>query len=302
MLDHLYRELGELGRDFLTQVSSPKIREEINDNPDRDEDVYYTNYSIERGFLDRIFYGRSIVDNQAALFTGRTHEAVHALQYRNAGILHHDPYNPRARVVLSPESYLQVRELMEREAYAKEALFSALLSFMKPEMTYELARYTACDQSLFPKLVEAYFDEADLPQALAAAADSAMAARIDYDGRDMSFQELYWEKILDGYEEAMQDRLGRPGGRQPVFARADEKDLLSLGRTVGPSSLGADGALFAQSRSVYPPAVRERIAALNEKYGVAAGSNTAWHIPAPRRSARAPVKTLKPLASRPVPA
>ncbi len=269
-LEPLYKELGDIAEQFKMELKATSAHEEIDEN--EFDEVHYTNYSLSRGWLNKIIYGPGAVEKPAQLFVNRVHEGVHAIQQRNCRALWLDPRNPRAYAVLSPESFMHARELMEREAYAKEGLFSALLAFMRPEMRKDLADYTACDESLFDRIAESYFnDDGTLPAALSEAADSALNNLIEHDGRVMTWRELYRENFLKEYDEAMQARAITGQLSSLSFVSATESDLVRIGRNVGPSGIGTDEALFAAAAFPnWSPTVRERIAELHQKYGIPA--------------------------------
>jgi hypothetical protein len=267
-LEPLYRELGGLAEHFKGELKATAVREEIDD--DAFGEVLYRNYMLSHGWLNRIDYGPDAVVNPAQLFVNRTHEGVHAISQLNCPALRMYPCNPRTLHVLSPESFLHARELMEREAYAKEALFSALLAFMRPELKEDLALHTACDASMFDRITEAWFaEDGSLPHVLSEAADNALDNEIDHIGGVTTFRELYRENFLKEYEESMQGREIAGLLKSITFVTASDKDLARIGRTVGPSALGTQDTLFpAASRPGWSPAQRERIAALHEKYGI----------------------------------
>lgn len=267
-LEPLYKELGDLAEQFKTELKATSAREEIDEN--EADNVHYTNYSLGRGFLNRIIYGPDAVENVAQLFVNRIHEGVHAIQQRNCRTLWLDPRNANSFAILSPESFMHARELMEREAYAKEALFSALLVFMRPEIRKDLAEFTACDESLFDRIAESYInDDGTLPAVLSEAADSALSNLIEHEGRIMTYRDLYHENFLKEYDEAMRGRSIVGHANSLTFVSAIESDLARIGRNVGPSGIGTDDALFPVSQLPdWPPAVREEIAELHKKYGI----------------------------------
>lgn len=270
-LEPLYKELGELAEQFKMELRATSAHEEIDEN--EFDEVHYTNYSLGRGWLNRIIYGPGAVEKPVQLFINRLHEGVHAIQQRNCRALWLDPRNPRAYAVLSPESFLHARELMEREAYAKEALFSALLAFMRPELEEELSRYTACDKAMFGRIAESYFnDDGSLPAILSEAADNALDNLIEFPGGVvMTFRDAYRENFLKEYDKAMQGRAIVGHLQSLTFVSATDADLAPIGRNVGPSGIGADEALFpAAAFPNWSPTVRERIDELHRKYGIPA--------------------------------
>jgi len=69
------------------------------------------------------FVGSDASRNQIPFYLNvKIHEAMHGFQNLAAPCLHAIPANPRTNIVMTPEDFAIVREIMERDAHAKQGL------------------------------------------------------------------------------------------------------------------------------------------------------------------------------------
>ncbi|MCB0375291.1 MAG: hypothetical protein KDD04_05170 [Sinomicrobium sp.] len=193
------------------------------------------------------------------------HEKIHAIQWDSIPALHASPYNQATPVVLSPESWVLMTILTEREAFTKTAWLNALeLSTAHSE---ELSRQ-AQTETLTPGDIN--LQSADIRQALQDAStawDKRLKHKANPKDADINFLDHYIEQALDAYEQS--NRLNARAMRAPVFVRLSADDILAIGSGFGPSTFGNN---VPDDIFTYLPQMRpdlwQRLQDLNRKHGI----------------------------------
>lgn len=198
------------------------------------------------------------------------HEKVHAIQWANIPALHASPYNQVAPVVLSPESWIMMTILTERDAFTKTAWLTALELDKRPD---EALKNQAATETVTPDDID--FSGDDIRASLQKAStvwDRRLKHKAYASDPDTTLLDHYIEQALYAYENSK--RLNAPKGRAPVFVRLDTKDILAMGASFGPSLFG-DGVLASEFESLPPlrPDLQERLSRLNLRHGISRESD-----------------------------
>lgn len=192
----------------------------------------------QNGFVNRIEYGTPAFEMPGRFFAARTHELIHALQYRSAACLHTDPFNDATNLVLHPYDYLLRKERLEQDAYAKGAWLQSLAAKTIPAYAGVLDKspvsvdeFNACKNST-----------RSLDDAIAKAAADAAEKYADWidDGTQHPARDLWHMLALKEYESIIEKRLARG---PVIFVRMTEGDIHEIGASFGPNPFNNDMTL-----------------------------------------------------------
>lgn len=190
-----------------------------------------------RGFRNNIAYGPSVLHDDARLFGARAHEHIHALQYRRAAVLYADPFNDASPFVLSPLSYVQRKERLEQDAYAKGAWLQSLL----PDRLHRALDNTPLSVGAFKRLRRRH---GSLEKTMAAAARYASGRKgywlhgtTKHPARD-----LWHEVALREYASIMEARA-KKDLPPPRFVTMSFEGIAAIGDSAGVNPFRADPAL-----------------------------------------------------------
>lgn len=194
----------------------------------------------EHSFQNIISYGAPVLDNMGRLFAARVHEYIHALQYRRAAALYADPFNAAAREVVHPLAYVQRKERLEQDAYAKGAWIQSLVQGQHADIRTALDRTpigvadfeTLRDQggSLATVMARAARQAADCP-------GFWLHSNAKHPARDL------WHKLaLQEYEGILRARK-RAGQLPTSYVRLAPSDIVAIGDTLGVNPFKVDHSL-----------------------------------------------------------
>lgn len=195
----------------------------------------------------------------------KRHEKIHAIQWNTIPALHASPYNQGSSLVLSPESWILMTILTERDAFVKTAWLTALELRTNP--SYALAAQ-AETEALKPTDIN--FQTGDIRQSLQ---DSSTAwdNRIKHKSRasdpDMTLLDHYIRQALEAYEGS--NRLNARNPAPTTFVRLSPADILAMGASFGPSIFGQyvpDSSFM--TLPTLKPELQARLEALNAKHGI----------------------------------
>lgn len=293
----------------------------------------FASYSYSSGgFLNTISMTPAALARERDLFSTFAHEGVHALQNAHCAAFHALPQNPRTGIMLCPRDYIYLRELCERDAYAKGCLADMALEGWR--------RKTGGPETPFKELANGVMHLAfalqsggSLENALAAAGEKILAARRlaigsaameeDEDIRapdgSICYKDRYNRQALVDHATLTQIRADDLAEGRLVFVRLEPEDIIALGGAFGPNPFtDENGALRAGLETPTPlhPANEELVQVLNHMLGIededalpsfgqalaARGIDRDAFLWAARLPPLPPDSAVKPLAPGPKPA
>lgn len=237
-------------------------------------------------YLPFIYYprggGRTFANEMLVNLANRTpeqiaiskrHEKVHAIQWNNIPALHASPYNQITSFVLSPESWVLMTILTERDAFTKTAWLTALELCSN---TSQALKAQAETETVRPSDID--MDTGNIRSALQASSlvwDKRLKGKSKANDLDVELLDHYINQALDAYEKS--NRLNPQICPQaPVFVRLDHEDILAIGASFGPSIFGQG---TPDDRFLKLPqlskALQDRLEALNKKHGITDEKNVA---------------------------
>ncbi|MCD8566492.1 MAG: hypothetical protein LRY36_00935 [Alphaproteobacteria bacterium] len=210
--------------------------------------------------------GNLIARTPEQITISERHEKVHALQWHKVPALHASPYNQATPIVLSPESWVLMTILTEREAFAKTAWLNALELEVAPS---ERFRNQAKTETLTPDDID--LKSQDIRMALQKASlawDNRLKHKSKDTDPDMTLLDHYIQNALDVYEQSNRLNIEK-SPVPPIFVRLSPEDILAIGSTFGPSTFG-DGTPDDIFTSLPPmsSALYQKLEALNRKHGI----------------------------------
>ncbi len=223
-LDEWYAKLGPVGQKFKSDFAATKCGEHID--LDIRARAALNTHHMTRGFLNTISYNRDVLDDARDLFSSRTHEGVHAIQYSQSAAAQATPYNCRVKIMLCPRDAILLQELKERDALSKQWLFDAMLDdhLALPDGSYQ-------PQSL-----------AMLEAALQNHARTILEKTNNFEGK--TFLESYRDMTIRDYEGMMASRHQKEG--DIIYVRLDPDDVIEIGHNLGLHSFGRNAAEAAE--------------------------------------------------------
>lgn len=220
----------------------------------------------ERGFQNIINYGPPALDHMGRLFAARVHEYIHALQYRRAAALHADPFNDIAQEVVHPLAYVQRKERLEQDAYAKGAWIQSLVQDLHPDMRTALDR-TPIGVGDFEELRA---QGGALETVVARAARQAAQCPgfwLHSDSKHPA-RDLWHRLALEEYDGILRAR--KKAGQLPTrYIRLAARDLVAIGDTLGVNPFKADRGL-ATALPEMSDDNRKFLAQIEKTYGIPA--------------------------------
>ncbi|MDP7143687.1 MAG: hypothetical protein QF692_03920 [Alphaproteobacteria bacterium] len=112
--------LGKIGQEFVTALNDSGVHIVCDENV-QGRKAYYHSYLYPVGFQNYMKIGVAALEDDIAFMTDFIHEGVHAIQMANVAALHACAGNDKSNIRLAPASQIHVMELMEADAYSKEA-------------------------------------------------------------------------------------------------------------------------------------------------------------------------------------
>lgn len=193
------------------------------------------------------------------------HEKMHSIQWARNPALHASPYNQASPLVLSPESWVLMTILTERDAFVKTAWLNALDLAARPSDT--MARQ-AETETVTPSDIDSA--RGDIRAALERAStvwDQRLKHKTAADEPDTTLLDHYIRQAIEAYEDS--NRLNSRRLAAPVFVRLSQEDILKIGASFGPSTFGEGAINHAFSRlPLMRPELWSRLQALNQKHGI----------------------------------
>ena len=245
-------KFGKIGSVFKKELIASGVQEYsstyLQENPEH-SDGGYAAFSANpknkhRWFRNAIYYAQNLTrcDKEGGtsvyLIPFRFHEGIHAIQHSKAAALHATFINPVAQVVLCPRDYVAMRDMMERDAYAKEAWLTHLLS----KISRNFAAIVSKDSWVH------FFNQCDADTALFITANHSLPS-FPIEGPNLSD---YYDQHPDKYSQALgvknayhtesmrryiedYSRYKRPN---TVYARLGREDYVQLWSSLGVSTFG----------------------------------------------------------------
>lgn len=234
-LSGLYARLGIIGARFLQDFAATGCVESVD--LQLSARASFQAHHRTQGFINKIFYSVGVLPDEAALFSSRTHEAIHAIQFSRAAAAHATPFNAAAKIMLCPRDAVLLEELKERDAFSKQWLLDKMAND---------PGYAALDPGAL---------EQDLREHAACVLQSLRW------NDAMSFLDYYRGKALDEYETVMAAR--HEAEPDLVYVRLEPEDILSIGGSLRLQSFDA-----GWSSVPLTPEQETRLAALNRVFGI----------------------------------
>ena len=229
-----------IGADYLKQFDATQCTIAID--PDLLDEkgaltaqyISYAHGKTVKGFINKIGINKYKLGNFLALTDSTNHESWHALQKDNAEALHLSPFNPATRAIIHPLDWIQLENLCERDAYAKEGLFNYLISQQYPEARAR-SRFDLVSVDDFER---AKNDWPPLHNAVIHCALNALyKSKIENDDSEL-FVDHYVGVAIRNYRAGMEMRTNA-GEKGHTFIRLEDDDFWQVGNYgVGPNSLG----------------------------------------------------------------
>lgn len=196
----------------------------------------------------------------------KRHEKLHVGQWSEIPVLHASPYNHATSVILSPESWVLMSLLTERDAFVKTAWLNALEHKLSLSKTFWKQAMT---ETVTPEDID--LESGDIRTAL-------KKASLVWDGRlkhnpdpgkkpSITLLDHYIESAISDYENSA--RLKSKSLPPPVFIRLSPEDILAMGSTFGPSIFGegTPDEIFTKLPPM-PDKLRARLDALKKEHGI----------------------------------
>lgn len=219
-LDDWYDRLGFVGQQFKAEFSTTQCTEAI-DLDVRSRAALNAHYFLH-GFMNSISYNKDVLDDPRELFSSKTHEAVHAIQFHRSAATHATAFNAHTKIVLCPRDAILLQELKERDAQSKQWLFNQMLDDY----------LAAPDGSYVPPAVDV------LESLLRGTARIILETTHRYDGQ--TFLESYRDMTIREYEGLLTDRHRDEG--DIIYVRLDPDDIIGVGDSLGLHSFGRNEA------------------------------------------------------------
>ncbi len=241
-LGSYYKQIGPLGDAFSREVALTGCGEFVD--PELPARAAFHAHHLTQGFSNQIFYSPSALQTTQGLFSSRTHEAVHALQFSRCAATHATPYNGASKIILCPRDGVLLDELKERDAFSKQWLLQRL---------YDEPGYNTQSPDQWKQ---------DLRQHAETVLES-MNLRRGY-----NFRDYYRDREIESYEDCMVSRHQQEQGL--TYVRLDAADLWMLGGALGLNTFGDTLGEASRWRGLHllTPGQEGRIAVLNQQLGI----------------------------------
>lgn len=237
------RDLGLIGPRITAAFNRAAAQERANDKMTINaafRSFVWPPKAGQPGFQNIISYGAPVLDNMGRLFAARVHEYIHALQYRRAAALYADPFNACAREVVHPLAYVQRKERLEQDAYAKGAWIQSLVQDRHGDIRTALDR-TPIGVADFEALREGGGDLATVMARAARQAADCPGFWLHGDSKHPA-RDLWHKLALQEYEGILRAR--KKAGQLPAqYVRLASSDIVTIGDTLGVNPFKADRAL-----------------------------------------------------------
>ncbi|MCD8497054.1 MAG: hypothetical protein LRZ85_02595 [Alphaproteobacteria bacterium] len=230
----------------------------------------YVPFMYNPGEGNNSFVNTMLMDlerDEHKVIISRRHEAIHAVQWNSVPVLHASPYNSASRVILSPESWILMTLLTERDAYAKTAWLNAVdvLQGAGSEFKMQAAR-----EPVAPADVD--LQNSETRKAIQNAAtcwDLRLKHKHADDEESMTLLDHYIQQALRSYENGHALRSASENFSSVTYIRLTPEDIFSIGKAFGPSTFGdyAPDPMFTRLPLMRPD-LWDRLQDLNRKHGI----------------------------------
>lgn len=254
-MDKAYADTGCIIDERIKPNGSPAVFVAFTLNPDEGGHTFPNTIFVDLG------------RNEHRVKISKRHEFIHAMQWNGVPALHASPYNLASRYVLSPESWVLMTLLTERDAYAKTAWLNALdiEEGATPGFTAQAKTEVVIPADINLK---AYDIRAQLQKA-----SLCWDGRFPNDQKIITLLDHYIQQALRTYGKGHELRAEN-GGEPPVYIRLSQEDILAIGSTFGPSTFG-DGQVDPVFTSLprMRPDLWNKLQDLNRTYGISSEQN-----------------------------
>lgn len=235
----LIDEMGDLGRKFNAAVANLDISEIIDPDPEVKRSAGLQIFVFGKGYSPLMMYTPSSLSDPYSFISARFHEYIHALQMENSPVLHASPSNAVGQVVLLPTAYVKVNELMEIDAYAKQAWLSHEFNKVHGLLTEDLANHPVGSVELFYVDAVARQEDNSLWEDLATTGLNIMQRYLIHwrnEDEAKPFLQAYHSAAIHHYVDAIGAWSQRHADRQaPEGFHLDAQTMLSIGNSFGPN-------------------------------------------------------------------
>ncbi|MGZ9108930.1 MAG: hypothetical protein ACXW4B_08945 [Micavibrio sp.] len=240
-LSGLYQRLGNFGSRFLREFAALGCAESID--LQLSARASFQAHHTTKGFINKIIYSTAVLDDVEALFSSRTHEGIHAIQFGRSAAAHATPFNVGTKIMLCPRDAVLLEELKERDAFAKQRLLDKMLTD---------DRYAASNVTFLENELQDY---------------ARTILRTLQWNDEMTFLDYYRGKAMGEYETRMASRHKAEG--DIVYVRLEPEDILGIGDSLGLHSFGTSPADAMTWQRPLTAAQETRLDALNRTLGIA---------------------------------
>jgi hypothetical protein len=241
-LDGYYTKIGPLGARFRDDIQHAQRGESVDTT--LNAHAAFNAHHLTEGFANTICYSEDALQSEKDLFSSRTHEGVHAMQFARSAASHATPFNGKTKIILCPRHGVLLDELKERDAFAKQWLFERLS---------DEDGYNAAAPETYARDLQDYAEKSleTIPWL-----------------RGKTLLDYYRNREIEAYEGCMTRRYQREQGF--IFVRLSADDLWVIGGALGVNSFGDSPAQAARWEHLHPltAAQEKRVAALNNKFGI----------------------------------
>ncbi|MBU0859326.1 MAG: hypothetical protein KJ667_05270 [Alphaproteobacteria bacterium] len=189
-----------------------------------------------------VYLGTGATKSRERHFAALVHEATHATQTGYSSILHASPYNAATNIVMCPRDFVMACERAEQDAYARQAWLSALL-IEKEGISDSFTNADPVSAKTFNTLRN---ETQSVTDAMRQAAVKMLSCPrfSSVRGDPVTLADSYHEMALLSYKNIMKRRAK---GNAPAlqFVRMEDRDILDIGRSYGPSLFGDNDQLLA---------------------------------------------------------
>lgn len=221
----LLEKMGSEGRDFNASISkvSPSVTVSLGWNGIG----RFSSFDENGFFQNRITYGIRAFTSFIDLFSVYVHEGTHAIQYASIPALRASIFNINSSFALCPRDIVFLVELLERDAYAKNAIFSRFLTEIYPSLSVE-----GSDAQIMSDLTKGKEDRI-LCDVFRETAQSALALNVESGlYKETSLSEFNHLNILSDIEQRIYLSL-TDNNCLPNFVRITDKDLSYFSKVFG---------------------------------------------------------------------
>lgn len=267
--------IGIRGAVFNDVLQSYNITQYFYNDPTSSSNAKYLAYTFNYGtgigkFTNQINHlSKYTKPNQLyTLCMNQIHEGTHALQFHKAASLHTFPNNTSMNIALSPRDYIWQQQLIEKDAYTKEAYMAY---YAHNVLNLPISNYNDI-YDIFCDILKQ--EQGNLRNALKSFADQFM--QIAEAKENLNFSDKYAWDALYNYQESLHYRQefyswlrGYPTTEPLTFVRLSPEDIQNIGSSFEPNVFNAnDPCVSAQRPDALPDDLENKVQKLEQELGI----------------------------------